>query len=161
MYWTHYWSQPCVNYMRSQGLEGRSITTSTGNRFTKDGVAAGDAIFVLSATQKSLFLIGRMIVRGVMPYSTYVQKYRPANLWRNKEVVVGSGTPSSFELRIPEWALANLKFSNKRGESPFFADGKRMDAQGFRGLHRLHPDSAKLLNGLMEAASQAPELLID
>jgi hypothetical protein len=36
-----------------------------------------------------------------------------------------------------------------------------MDAQGFRGLHVLDPDSAESLNNFMRLAEKEPDLLLD
>lgn len=157
--WTHYWTRECVAAMQAE--EGRRLNLSTGNLFTKRGVKKGDEVFILSATQETLYLIGRITVTVVMPYLTYVQKFQSKSLWRNDEVIVGSGTPCCLKRPIPEYVQDKLSFENQRGVSPFIRGSTRMDAQGFRGLHVLTPESANLLNSFMRAAAQDPDLLHD
>jgi hypothetical protein len=149
-YWTNYWTRECVSNMKAAGdCEGRQITRSAGNLFTARGVKAGDALFILSATQKKLFLIGRMVVRGVMPYETYCQRYRVTNLWEADEVAHGSGTPCRLEHELPDRLLRDLYFINERGRCPWVQNGRRIDAQAFRGLHRLDEQNLRILNTMI------------
>lgn len=159
--WTHYWTRECVASMRQQGCEGTRLNVSTGNLFTKRGVKPGDNVYILSATQKTLYLIGRITVTDVIPYRTYVLKYRQMNLWRNDEVIMGRGTPCYLDRPIPEYVQTMLRFQNQRGASPFLRGCHRMDAQGFRGLHVLHPNSAEFLNNFMRLAEKEPDLLLN
>lgn len=159
--WTHYWTRECVENMQQIGSEGRPLTVSTSNLFTKRGVKPEDEVFIISATQEILYLIGRLTVTRVLPYSTYVQKTGNRNLWRNDEVITGRGTPCCLERPIPEYMQEQLRFQNKRGVCPFLTESGRMDAQRFRGLHVLAPDSARLLNTFMVAAARDPDLLYD
>lgn len=147
--WTTYWSRECVANMKAAGCEGSPIRRSSGNLFTERGVKAGDALFILSATQDSLFLIGRMLVRGVMPHRSFVQRYRATDLWEAKEVAFGSGTQCRLDHEVPDALLPKLYFINERGSSPFVKNGRRIDAQGFRGLHRLDEQNVRILNTLI------------
>lgn len=159
--WTHYWTRECVAASRQRGHEGTRLNVSTGNLFLKRRVKKGDDVFILSATQETLYLIGRITVLDVIPYFVYVQKYRPKDLWPNKEVLIGSGTPCCLDRPIPQYAQSQLRFRSQRGDTPILRGLKRMDAQGFRGLHELHPDSAAFLNRFMKGAEKDPDLLCD
>lgn len=148
-YWTTYWSRECVDGMKAAGCEGQRITQSAGSLYTKTGVQAGDTLYIVSATRDRLFLIGSMLVRRVMLRSTYVQKYRVTNLWDAKEVALGSGTPCRFNHEVPDALLPKLYFINKRGRCPLVKNGRRIDAQAFRRLHRLDEQNARILNTLI------------
>lgn len=149
-HWTTYWSRECVVGMQAAGCEGRRITRSAGNLFTARGVTAGDELFVLSATRDRLYLLGRMVVRGVLPYRVYCQRYRVTDLWEADEVAFGSGTPCRLAHEIPDAVLPDLSFINKHSRCPFVKSGRRIDAQGFRGLHRIDEPVARILNTLIK-----------
>ena len=130
---------------------------AAGSQFTERGVAEDDYVYIWSFLRGQLYLLGRMQVAGIYTqpevrrlHPKIAEKY---TFWAVEHI---AATPESigathFDLVVPTDIVAKLRFSGnlpaKKKDTPLKDD---FEPQTFRGVRRLMPTSASLLDELLK-----------
>jgi hypothetical protein len=154
-YYTHYWNNETF-YANKEIDPTGPMEHTAGNLFRARGVTTGDYVYVVTALEGKLYLIGRMEVGEILNYREARKKlsFEP---WEAEDQVLalpGTATPTSYERRVPDDITASLRFytSSKRTPSPLkFVRPGRLDQQTLRGVREMTPDSADLLEKVLNA----------
>lgn len=154
---THYWSE-------STAFEDGDLFIHTaGNRFVSAGVDTGDTVFGISVRRGTPILVGRLIASSPPVSFEVAQELLPYEPWDADEHIIavdGSASTQSSERVIPIDILRKLRFESPSGVSALkWVSESRLDQQTFRGVRRLTPESAELLESLIDdEIDDLPEL---
>jgi hypothetical protein len=164
-YWTCHWQ---YRFWRDDvNTEFEPIGRSGSNSFRKRGVSPGDTVYVISVNGGQLYLGGRMVVGRIVDRTEAVRISGNENLYDAAEWVINeerSGSPLNLHRRLaPELTrqiTCIVADGSERGL--FFSTETHLDSQTTRGIRRLTPESAQLLDrivGLTDAMPRADELV--
>ena len=143
---TQYWTN--VSWSLNNKNEGQPLDHSAGNSFSKRGVRREDKVYVVTVLRGKLFLAGRMIVDRITTQSQAQQVLGTTNLWRaNEHILSDHGTISHFKRKVAEGIVRRLQFGD--GKPLVFKKAGVLDQQTLRGVRRLTPQSADLLDQLL------------
>ena len=145
---THYWSESTVFE------EGGIFDHTAGNRFSPSGVTTGDRVFGISVRRGVPILVGRMIVSRPPVNFEEACELLPYEPWEADEHLIALAGSASLQLssrEIPVEMLRQLRFESATGVTALkFISDTRLDQQTFRGFRRLVPESAELLESLIQ-----------
>jgi hypothetical protein len=158
-YWTCHWQ---FRLWRDDiNTEFDLIDGSGSNVFRKRGVAPGDMVYVISLSEGLLYLGGRMPVKRIVSRAQAVRILGSNTLYEADEWVVDedrTGTPLHLHRRLApavtkqlQWILAD---GSERGLC--FVDRTHLDGQATRGIRRLTPESAELLDQIIAVTDTMP-----
>jgi hypothetical protein len=146
---SYYLSAGDCSFRRETSKSGqwRSLL-SEGNRgadFVRAGVRAGDTIFPIHVHQKSVYLLGRMMVASVIQD-------------RVTDRLVGAvGSRMTFDLVVPMEILGRWRFASGRAVK-YIEDGEIRKASSLIGIYRLSKETAQDLFDLLLDHSAIPNL---
>jgi hypothetical protein len=157
-FWTCHWQ---FRYWRADvNHEGRPVRSSGSNNFHKRGVSAGDVVYVVSLGAGQLYLGGRMIVKRIVTRPEAVRLWNNPNLYEAAEWVVDpeqAGTVLNLHRRLAPALTKKLRFVSKEGpKSPCFVSDTELDNQATRGVRELTPESAALLDRIIDVTDRWP-----
>lgn len=152
-YWTTYWQsrfwRPDVN------PELAPFDLSGSNRYSQRGVSAGDCVFVVSMKNGQLHLGGRMIVSEIVSHEAAIELSGSDELYDASEWIVardGTGSPLALGRYLEPAATRRLRFQTSSGVRGLkFKSHSNLDEQTLRGVRELTPESAKILDRIVEA----------
>lgn len=158
-FWTCHWQ---FRYWRPDiNREGQPICSCGSNTFTKRGVSVGDIVYVISLSKGQLYLGGRMTVKRVVSRRQALHLLRNDNLYDAREWIVDpdqTGTPLHLHRRLSPVLTKQLRFRSRKGpQEPCFISDTDLDNQATRGVRELTRESAKLLDGIIDATDRLPE----
>jgi hypothetical protein len=158
---THYWKNRTWKWHVDDDREGLPLDHTAGNQFRKRGVETGDRIYVVTVLKGKLFLLGRMTVDGFISQAQAMKEVEEG-VWDAVEHVVSKkGTAMNFHRQVPDSIVKQLLFlscpheDEATGRIAFqereliFRRKGILDEQTLRGVRRLSPDSARLLDTLI------------
>lgn len=147
---THYWAKDTVEVV----AEGEPLDHTSGERFDEKSIGHGATIFAVNVRKGELYLIGRLVV-GEFVYSDEEARtrlgYPPYSARLHLIAASGTSTPMSKNRLVPMEIVRQLTFHTAQGQQglAFLPDGK-LDRQTLRGVRRLTPRSADLLDEFLE-----------
>jgi len=167
--YTVLWDQSRCREIKKHGQEGAKLEVLFGGPhsslpgFRRFGVKAGDLIYPLHVLKGSVYILGRMKVKRLLPLETYIEEYPevfagceraawPYGTLLNwiglhpekhylaptctEEVAIGEeGTGIRFDLLIPPDLLARMRYRSSRGERgiKYVIDGRLVKAISLQG----------------------------
>jgi hypothetical protein len=157
-FWTCHWQ---YRYWRDDiNTEYEPVCSSGSNSFLKRGVSLGDAVYIVSLGAGQLYLGGRMVVKQIVSRPEAVRLWNDPNLYDAEEWIVDpdkSGTPLHLHRCLSPSLTRQLRFVSKSGpKEPFFVSDTDLDNQTTRGVRELTPESAALLDRIIEATDRLP-----
>lgn len=158
-FWTCHWE--IRNWRPDINTEYESIDCSASNTLTKRGVSRGDFAYVISLAQGHLMLGGRFKVSRVEPYTRALTLLRTSNIYRRDEVCVaqpGTGTPLNLHRRLAPSVSRQIRFLSPDGgpKGLCFVSEAQLDRQATRGIRELTPESAALLDRIIDLTDRLP-----
>lgn len=158
-FWTCHWQ---FRYWRPEiNGEGGSVASSGSNIFRKRGVSVGDVAYVISMGSGQVYLGGRMVVKKIISREEAAQLWDSDSLYDATEWIVDpdrEGTPLNLHRRLAPEVTRQLRFVSKDGaKGPFFVSESELDKQAVRGVRELTPESAALLDRIIEITDRRPE----
>ena len=157
-FWTSHWRfcywRPEVN------RDGEPTCSSGSNSFRKRGVSVGDTVYIVSLGAGQLYLGGRMVVKGIVSRAEAVRLWRNDNLYDAEEWIVDpekSGTLLDLHRRLSPALAKQLRFISHSGlKDPCFVSETELDNQATRGVRELAPESAALLDRIIDVTDPLP-----
>jgi hypothetical protein len=156
---THYWSGSTVDLLADE--EGEPLINLGSNSFRKRGVGVGDTIYVVNVREGVLHVLGRLQVGQICDpaearrhlAALYGEEGEPWDAADQLIAAPGSATPLTGERPVPADVVRELRFETNDGPVGlvFVAPGL-LDRQTMRGVRRLTPSSAALLDALIDGA---------
>jgi hypothetical protein len=117
-------------------------------------------MYIVSLGAGQLYLGGRMTVKRIVTRSEAVRLLKNDNLYDAAEWAVGterSGTPLDLHRRLAPALTKRLRFQSKTGpKEPCFVSETELDNQATRGVRELTPESAALLDRIIEVTDCLP-----
>lgn len=136
--------------------EGRPVAHAASNEFAERGVSEGDVLYVLHYEGSDYYLGARLVVGRILGQSEAEAHFGSHDIWEaDDHVLAAPGTEEELEVSrlVPRQLLRDLTFLQAKGGSEsrikFRADGAP-DQQTLRTIRQLTPDSARLLDSLIE-----------
>jgi len=146
-----YTSKKALNKTQRRTNQSSNLDFVSGSGFDYVGISVGDSIYVVTASEGDLFLVGRMQVGGYLNYQQAKERLKEAPP-RVQEYLWGrQGTRIRLDRKLPSTIVRRLRFHGKGGadiESTFglrFVSGTKVDVRALRGVRRLTNESAALL----------------
>ena len=157
-FWTCHW-QNCT-WHDGINTEYRAIRGSLGNSFRKRNMSVGDVAYVISLAEGHLLLGGRMTVSRIVSRDKAVRIFGDDNLYPAEECIIDDrgGTPLNLHRRLVPQLSRQLQFLSPRGrpKALCFVSPTHLDTQATRGVRELTPESAALLDRIIEITDQLP-----
>ncbi len=129
-------------------------------------MAAGHVVYIVSIRDGALLLGGRMTIKAITSRSDAIRITGGKNLYPASEwIIAKSGSGSRLDLHrqlAPELA-GRLLFLSPSSEPKrlHFVSDIRLDGQTTRGVRELTPESAALLDAIIETTDHMPRVLCD
>lgn len=148
-YFTHYWSNRTFRDQAASSAAGEPLDYLGGNQFRRRGVCIGDRVYAITNVRGQLYLIGALTVGEILLSDYEARRRLGYDPWPASEHLIaepGSESGMRFDRRVPPAEVRQLAFVTKHGLARLVlrADG-RIDQQTLRGVRRLAPDSAAVL----------------
>lgn len=156
-FWTTHWQ---FRYWRGDINTEYTPVRSGSNSYRKRGVTVGDVVYIVSLRAGYLYLGGRMTVKQILTRPEAVRLWSNSNLYDAREWIVDSdeaGTLLHLHRRLAPVLTKRLRFASKSGpKEPCFVSETELDNQATRGVRELTPDSAALLDRIIEVTDRLP-----
>lgn len=157
-YWQHHYWTPEHND------EYELVIASGSNLYSQRGVALGDKVYIVSVDKGQLYLGGRMTVKEIVSRSKAAKILGSSNLYDGADEWIiaerDSGTLLNLRRKLTPEITKKLLFGSL-GSDPkplFFISGTGdLDRQTLRGVRELTPQSAKLLDHIIETTDSLPK----
>lgn len=152
-YWLCHWQK---RFWRGDvNVEHEPIRASGSNRFGVRRVRRGDVIFVVSQSEGQLMLGGRLTVGKIVSRAQAVRTLKDDGLYDASDWAIalkGSGSPLRLHRRLAPDVSRQLMFVSEGNEPrPIaFTSRTKLDRQSTRGVRELTPESAALLERIIE-----------
>jgi len=134
---------------------------SAGNNFTKRGIKPGDVAYIVTLIDGQLYLGGRMTIDSILGHEAAVEFFDNENIYDAEEHLIGiegTGTPLHLYRRLAPALTKQLLFKTKKGpRGAFFVTEDELDNQATRGVRELMPESAVLLDRIIELTDAWPQ----
>jgi hypothetical protein len=155
-YWTSYWREQ--NWTANTEYEPLGFS---GGSFERRGVARGDAVYIISQRSGQLLLGGRLIVEEIISRDAAVRCRGRSDLYPAKEWVVArvrSGTPLHHRRQLAPEITKLLRFMSRSDATAklLFVNDRELDRQTTRSVRELAPESASLLDEILELTDKLP-----
>lgn len=153
-FFTHYWPDEFCDTRYRSGYSGTPLEYSSGEGFLRVDIEEGDVLYVISAYDGQVMLVGRMLVGRVLTsYAEALRDIGPEVEEAPEYAVAAEGTASEqyFTRQLMMEEAGDLRFLAADGSSkPLkFADGEEVDARALAGVHEITPVSAGLLDQVL------------
>ncbi|MBK9118153.1 MAG: hypothetical protein IPM18_00880 [Phycisphaerales bacterium] len=151
-YFTHYWNTATCEFQQA----GRPLHHTAGNDFAHKHVAPGDYVYVVNILRGRLRIIGRMQVARIVNYDEACEllDYDPWDADEHCLAVPGSATTVRLDRFVPIELVRRLRFARTDNSMVPLAfrdrDADLLDQQTLRAVRRLTPQSAALLDGILD-----------
>jgi hypothetical protein len=158
-YWTCHWQN---RFWRDDvNPEYEPVCGSGSNIFRKRGVSVGDVAYVISLADGHLLLGGRMTVKRIISRREAVKVLNEDTLYDADEFIIDedrSGTPLNLHRRLAPSLARQLHFVSPRAgpKGLSFVSDAHLDNQATRGVRELTPESAALLDRIIEITDRLP-----
>jgi 5-methylcytosine-specific restriction endonuclease McrA len=158
-YWICHW-QNRTWCDEVNGPEYKAVRGSLSNSFRRRCVSVGDVAYVVSLIDGQLFLGGRMTVSRIISRDEAVRTSGNDNLYPAEECIIDEkgGSPLNFHRRLAPTLSRQLRFLSPQGQVKglCFVSDTHLDTQATRGIRELTPESAVLLDRIIEVTDALP-----
>ncbi|GEM_PF-1269901 len=150
-YFTHFWSDELCDAHYRAGFSGVPLEFTAGEGFLGSGVETGDQVYIISAYDGKVMLVGRMTVgRIITSYGEAVALLSP-EIEEAPEYVLpaeGLATEQYFTRPLTMEETGDLRFLTTDGTAkPLkFADDAGVDENALGGVREIAPGSAVILD---------------
>jgi len=145
---THYWQND--TWSDAAEHRGEDLDHTAGNEFRKRGVRRGDMIYIVTVIEGKLYLCVRLRADHIVGQKE-AERLLNADLWKASEhVVCGSPGQLRFDIQVPNDVVRQLRFGDD-AVAPKFSAPEMLDKQTMRGVRMLTPDSAQMLDRVLNA----------
>jgi hypothetical protein len=155
--YTHYWTNRTCDHAFRTGQQGKEFDHTAGNQFTRRGVSQGDQVYAVTMQEGGLILIGRMTVGRIVhsdAEAEHLLGYKPWSADVHFIAPRGDRMPQDFKRKVPLGVVRQLRFETADGPAPLvFKSADKLDQQTLRGVRKLTPHSAALLDGILGPGS--------
>jgi hypothetical protein len=160
-FFTHYWNNDTWysnrdTWYSNRGSERDTCNHTAGNMFRKRKVAREDFIYIVTVEGGQLFLGGRMQVNEIISRDQAIELLGHDDLWEAEDQVIaipGTGTAMRFDRIVPMETVERLRCVNGNDEKGLaFRTPTELDGQTLRGVRELTPESARILDALIESS---------
>lgn len=143
-YFTQYWK----NTTWRLEDEPTPLRFAASNQFAKQGVSPGDRVFVITNDKGRLLLGAALDVAAVLSPAAAKREFG-SDVWPASHYIKAK-SPSEFtkELVVPTKTVRALRFV---GGGQVLSQGSKIHQQTLRGIRELTPESAALLERLLES----------
>mgnify|MGYP007059444534 CR=1 FL=1 len=132
---------------------GQPLRYAAGSRFTQSEVGSGDTLYIVSVSKGQLYLLGKMEVDRIVSYEEAEQILDEKPFDAPEHVFARRCTATRLTL-APLEITQTLRFiSASNRDSLYFTDEGVLSGQTLRVVRRLTPESAALLDGILEELS--------
>ena len=131
--------------------EARLFDYTASSLFRKRGVAAGDALYLVTVLSGKLYLAGRMEVGEVVSLDEARRRFPGKRVWGVPDhVFARSVTPLDYARSVPVSITARLLFYKAGKLSTLkFAKPGWLDSQTLRGIREMPEATAETLDALL------------
>ena len=152
--YTHYWTNNTCDEAIALGLSGERLDHVGDSRFSQRGVQKGDNIYVVTVRKGRLFLIGRLTVEKIVHSDAEARRLLNYEPWPAPDHLIAGEeacTPQRFDNEVPMDLVRQLGFESPDGPTALkFKSENNLDQQTLRGVRRLTPSSAAVLESLLK-----------
>lgn len=144
---TQYWTNETWK-VEADRFEGRPLDHTASNEFVQRGVRPGARLYVVTNIRGRLLVAGRIGV-GRIVGQREAQRAIGYKVWdASDHILPSSSTTFRFGRRVPVDVARRLRFGTLAAPLVVDANG-RIDKQTLRGVRRITPESAALLDGVV------------
>ncbi len=157
-YWTVHWQN---RYWHNRSNpEGEPIQAAGSNQFIRRGVSPGDSVYVVSLRAGRLLLGGRMTAKKIVSRDEASRITGSSNLYPAHEWVVDperEGTRLNLQLGLDAELAKKIRVITKSGVIAYtFVTEPELDTHTTRGVRELTPESAALLDRILDRVNRGP-----
>ena len=159
-FWTNYWKNR--DWRDDVNKEHEPVRHAAANTLRRRGVSSGDMVYIVSLADGQLFLGGRMTVKQIASKDDAVNILRSDELYEADEHAIGEesdGTPLNLHRRLASAVSRQLNFVSPDSDPKplrFVPDTDDLDGQTIRGIRELTPESAALLDRIIDVTDRLP-----
>ncbi len=158
-FWTNYWLKS--NWRANVNREGEPVYHGASNNFRERGVSPGDTVYMVSVADGQLYLGGSMTVDWVGTKAEALRRRRIRDIYDAEEHIYGDrsqGTPLNLHRRLHPALARRLRFlsANSDPKGLAFVSPTHIDSQSIRRVRELTPDSASLLDRIIDITDRLP-----
>ena len=160
MFFTCHWQNRY--WITEVNPEGEPLRAAGSNLFTQRGVCGGQGhvVYVITLSEGQLYLGGRMRVSRIVARDEAVGITGSDDLYDATEWVIddAGGSPLHLHRRLAPTVTRRITCIMASGaeQSLFFVDQANLDVQATRGVRRLTPASAALLDRIITVTDAMP-----
>jgi hypothetical protein len=144
---THYWKN---STWKSHPGGDDALGHTASNEFRVNKVRPGDRIFIVTNIKGVLHLGGVLLVDRIVGQRE-AERVFGEKLWPAKDHAIGRGAQAFYKgLAVPLKTVKAIRFSG--GKAPVFRKASQLDQQTLRGIRELTPESARLMEELLQSA---------
>jgi hypothetical protein len=160
MFFTCHWQKRY--WVTEANPEGEPLRAAGSNVFTQRGACGGQRhiVYVITLSDGQLYLGGRMGVSRIVSRDEAVRITESDNLYDASEWVIDDmgGTPLHLHRRLAPSLTHRIECIMASGaiQGLFFDDPDNLNVQATRGVRRLTPASAELLDRIIAVTDAMP-----
>lgn len=152
-FFTTYWKNKTWDE-NAESLPPQQYLDHTANdHFSEKGIAPGDAVYIVTVKKGKLLVAAKIIVGQVCNTTEAARALGTSDLWNALDHIVASeSTPLDWSFEVPSNITETLEFVSPTGSDNsrlFFKSSGILDQQTLRGVRRLAPESAALLDDIL------------
>lgn len=156
MHFTHYWTSDTANHQQTVARHGERLEHVGGNLFRNRQVGPGDTVHVITFAKGTLRVLGRMVVDAVVDTKTAERLLETTDLWEATEHCIarkGAAGIMRFDAVVPSARISDIEFVDREGNTwpPARNSSGAVDPQTFRGVRRITPTTAQLLDDVLKS----------
>lgn len=156
MHFTHYWTSDTANHQEQIARRGERLEHVAGNLFRDRQVGPGDTIHVITFARGTLRVLGRMVVDTVVDTKTAERLLGTTDLYEATEHCIARKRAASlvrFDAVVPDARISAIEFADREGNTwpPARNSSGAVDPQTFRGVRRITPTTAQLLDDVLKS----------
>jgi len=151
-YFTTYWKNETWDENASRTPNGGLLDHTASDYFVERGIVPGDAVYIVTVKKGKLFVATKITVGQLCTTVEAAKVLGTTNLWNAYDHIISSeSTPIDWDFELPINITEQLEFLSAKGvSSPLtFKSPQFLDEQTLRGVRRLSPDSAELIDNLL------------
>lgn len=147
-FFTHYWTNRTWDQERHNPTPEAPLVS---NLFLKSGVRPGDYIYAVTIRNGELYVAEPLRVKEVLDAKAASRRFKSGHPWdASDHVLTEPGGPNAFDGPVPLSIVRKLRFGHGLKPLAFKKGTHQLDGQTLRGVRRMSPESAHLLNSYLK-----------
>ena len=131
---------------------GEPVGFAYGSQFSRRGVCPNVQVYIVSGHRGQVYLLGKMLLRAVTFMADDFRRFVGQEPETAREYLIADECTPGQLLRVSEETTCRLRFIRAKQPVGLSLDEHgRVDRQGLRGVRKLTPESAALLDKLLPA----------